>query len=341
MSEHQRRYGGLFWRLSASYFVATLAAAFIGTYVGRFNGPFGDFRDNPLVRWFNHVGDNSINSGVLFVVLAALVGTLTGVLVSFNLARRLGRISRAAEAWSAGDFAATARDASRDELGQLARDLNRMAAQLQALLTTRQELAVVEERNRLARDLHDTVKQHVFANALLVRAARKQVDRDPAIAKQHLQDAEGLAEQTQHELITLIRALRPAALADKGLLTVLAVYAREWTARTGKAVDLRAQGEAPGSPRSAGQCGAAQQCLAGGDPARMGRRAATSECARRRARLRRGGGGRHRDRAGEYARAGGGAGWCARARECAGRDTCQGSRAAGRCGSARGTGGGA
>ncbi len=54
MSEHQRRYGGLFWRLSASYFVATLAAAFIGTYVGRFNGPFGDFRDNPLVRWFNH-----------------------------------------------------------------------------------------------------------------------------------------------------------------------------------------------------------------------------------------------------------------------------------------------
>jgi NarL family two-component system sensor histidine kinase LiaS len=243
VSQHQRRFGGLFWRLSASYFVATLAAASIGTYVGRFNGPFGDFRDNPLVRWFDRVGDNNINSGVLFVVLAALMGTLTGVLVSFNLTRRLGRITRAAEAWSAGDFAATARDASRDELGQLARDLNRMAEQLHALLTTRQELAVVEERNRLARDLHDTVKQHVFANALLVRAARKQVDRDPAIAKRHLQDAEGLAEQTQHELITLIRALRPAALADKGLLAVLGEFAHEWSARTGIAVDLRAQGE--------------------------------------------------------------------------------------------------
>jgi two-component system, NarL family, sensor histidine kinase LiaS len=243
VSEHQRRFGGLFWRLSASYFVATLAAAFIGVYVGRFNGPFGDFRDNPLVRWFDQVGDNNINSGVLFVALAALVGTLTGVLVSFNLTRRLGRITRAAEAWSAGDFAAIARDTSGDELGQLARDLNRMAAQLQALLTTRQELAVVDERNRLARELHDTVKQHVFANALLVRAARKQVDRDPTTAKQHLQDAEGLAEQTQQELITLIRALRPAALADKGLLAVLAELAREWTARTGIAADVRAQGE--------------------------------------------------------------------------------------------------
>jgi NarL family two-component system sensor histidine kinase LiaS len=243
VNEHRRHFGGLFWRLSASYFVATLAAALIATYVGRFNGPFGDFRDNPLVRWFARVGDNSINSGFLFVVLAALVGTLTGVLVSFNLTRRLGRITQAAEAWSAGDFAATARDMSRDELGQLARDLNRMAAQLQALLTTRQELAVVEERNRLARELHDTVKQHVFANALLVRAARKQVDRDPAIAKRHLEDAEGLAEQTQQELITLIRALRPAALADKGLLAVLTEVAREWATRTGIAVDVRAQGQ--------------------------------------------------------------------------------------------------
>lgn len=145
--------------------------------------------------------------------------------------------------WGRGDFATAARDASSDELGQLARDLNRMARQIQTLLAARAEVTVVEERNRLARELHDTVKQHVFANALLVRAARKQPDRDPETAKWHLCAAEELAEQTQQELIALIPALRPAALADKGLAAVLREYVREWSDRTGIGVDLRVQGE--------------------------------------------------------------------------------------------------
>jgi NarL family two-component system sensor histidine kinase LiaS len=118
-----------------------------------------------------------------------------------------------------------------------------MAEQIQTLLASRQALAVVEERNRLARDLHDTVKQHVFANALLVRAARKQLDRDPDAARARLEEAEQLAEQTQQELINLIGALRPAALADKGLMGMLRAYVEEWSQRTGITVDLRAQGE--------------------------------------------------------------------------------------------------
>jgi NarL family two-component system sensor histidine kinase LiaS len=243
MSEPRLRYGGLFLRLSASYFAITLATAFMVNYVARFSGPFGDFRDNPIVLWFDRIGSNEFNSSVLFVFLALVVGTLTGVLISFNLTRRLSRITWAAEAWSRGDFTATARDTAGDELGQLARDLNWMAERLQTLLATRQELAVVEERNRLARELHDTVKQHVFASALLVRAARKQVDRDPETAKRHLQEAEDLAGEMQQELITLIRALRPAAIEDRGLVSVVTEYAGEWAERTGIKVDLRVQGE--------------------------------------------------------------------------------------------------
>jgi signal transduction histidine kinase len=243
MNEPRLRYGGLFLRLSASYFAITLATALMVNYVARFSGPFGDFRDNLIVRWFDRVGSNEFNSGLLFVCLALVVGTLTGVVISFNLTRRLSRITRAAESWSRGDFTAIARDSAGDELGQLARDLNWMAERLQTLLATRQELAVVEERNRLARELHDTVKQHVFASALLVRAARKQVDRDPETAKRHLQEAEELAGEMQQELITLIGALRPAAIEDRGLVSVVTEYAGDWTERTGIKVDLRIQGE--------------------------------------------------------------------------------------------------
>jgi NarL family two-component system sensor histidine kinase LiaS len=101
---------------------------------------------------------------------------------------------------------------------------------------------VVEERNRLARELHDSVKQHMFTSALLVRAARKLFPRDPEGAQQHLIQAEELAEQVQQELNSAIQALRPAALEDRGLAVVLQDYARDWSQRAGIVVDVRVQG---------------------------------------------------------------------------------------------------
>jgi len=181
-------------------------------------------------------------AGLAFLLLATVLGTLTGVLISRNLTARLRRITRAADAWSAGDFSVAVADPARDELGQLSRDLDRMAGQIQTLLTSRQELAVVEERNRLARDLHDSVKQQIFAEALLVRAARRLLDRDPVAAAGHLAEAEALAGQAQQELVALISALRPAALADKGLAPVLEEYAADWARRSGIAAEVRVAG---------------------------------------------------------------------------------------------------
>jgi len=182
-------------------------------------------------------------AGIYFLLLAILLGTATGILISRNLVRRLNRIARAASAWSRGEFQVVVRDGSRDELGQLVSDLNSMSEQLKSLLSARQALAVVEERNRLARELHDSVKQHMFTSALLVRAARKLFPRDPDGAQQHLVQAEELAEQVQQELSAAIQALRPAVLEDLGLAMALQDYARDWSQRVGIVVDVRAQGE--------------------------------------------------------------------------------------------------
>ncbi|MDQ2830471.1 MAG: histidine kinase, partial [Chloroflexota bacterium] len=182
-------------------------------------------------------------AGFYFIALASISGTLTGVVISRNLGRRLRRITIAAAAWSQGSFEVEVRDPSADELGQLGRDLNRMADQLHSLLAARQHLAVLEERNRLARELHDSVKQHVFANALLVRAARTLFDRDPDKAHAALRDAEGLAGQAQHELDALIRALRPARLADTGLAVAVQELTTEWARRMGIVVEVRLQGD--------------------------------------------------------------------------------------------------
>jgi two-component system, NarL family, sensor histidine kinase LiaS len=182
-------------------------------------------------------------AGIYFLLLATLLGTVTGILISRNLARRLNRIARAASAWSRGEFQVVVRDRSRDELGQLAGNLNSMAEQIKSLLYTRQALAVVEERSRLARELHDSVKQHLFTSALLVRAARKLFLSDPKGAQQYLIEAEELSGQVQQELSAAIRALRPAVLEDLGLVMVLQDYTRDWSRRAGIAVDVRLQGE--------------------------------------------------------------------------------------------------
>jgi signal transduction histidine kinase len=107
----------------------------------------------------------------------------------------------------------------------------------------REELAVIEERNRLARDLHDSIKQNVFATALLVGAARTYLPPDTGPAQTYLAEAEALAKQTRQELTAVIRELRPARLEDKGLAVVLRDYAEEWSRRMDIAVAMQVQGE--------------------------------------------------------------------------------------------------
>ncbi len=101
----------------------------------------------------------------VFALFAGVIGLVFGSLASRGLLRRFDRLSAATQMWSRGDFTAYVDDPSGDEFGQLARRLNGMAGQLQSLLDTRLELATVEERKRLARDLHDSAKQQAFAAA--------------------------------------------------------------------------------------------------------------------------------------------------------------------------------
>ena len=134
------------------------------------------------------------------------------------------------------------RDPSADEIGRLGRRLNQMAEQLQNLLQTREALATVEERNRIARDLHDSVKQQVFATAMQVGAARSLLESDPEAAASHLAQAEALVRQAQLELSGLIAELRPAALDDRGLGPALAGYARSWSQQTGIPAEIAVRG---------------------------------------------------------------------------------------------------
>jgi signal transduction histidine kinase len=83
------------------------------------------------------------------------------------------------------------------------------------------ELTVVEERNRVARELHDSVTQNLFGVVLAAETAATLLDRDPAAAKAQLARVQELARAGMDELRSLIFELRPAALADEGLAATL------------------------------------------------------------------------------------------------------------------------
>lgn len=87
----------------------------------------------------------------------------------------------------------------------------------------------MEERTRLARDLHDSVKQQVFATAMQVGAARALIDQDAGTARKHLDEAEALSRQAQIELTSIIRELRPATLVKRGLVAALKQEVEAWS----------------------------------------------------------------------------------------------------------------
>jgi two-component system, NarL family, sensor histidine kinase LiaS len=185
-----------------------------------------------------------VGAGALALTIpAAILGMIFGFLTAWGLTRRLQRLARAAQAWSRGDFSVAVKDRSKDEIGQLSRELNNMAAQLEGLIQTRQELATLEARNRFARDLHDSVKQQVFATSFQIAAARALIEEDTEAAGAHLMQAEDLVRQAQRELNVLIQEMRPAALEGRGLAAALHDYVRGWSRRVEIPAEVHVRGE--------------------------------------------------------------------------------------------------
>jgi signal transduction histidine kinase len=84
-----------------------------------------------------------------------------------------------------------------------------------------QELAALRERQRLARELHDSVSQDLYGVNLAVRAAREALNRDPREAIAPLEYVSAQAEAGLAEMRALIFELRPESLVTEGLVAAL------------------------------------------------------------------------------------------------------------------------
>jgi len=106
------------------------------------------------------------------------------------------------------------------------------------LYTQAQGKAALEERQKLARNLHDSVSQAIYGIVLGVRTARAQLARHPEQAPAALDFVMSLAEAATAEMRALIFELRPESLEQEGLVAALAKQAAAVRARSGLQLEI-------------------------------------------------------------------------------------------------------
>lgn len=106
-----------------------------------------------------------------------------------------------------------------------------------------QQAAVVEERSRLARDLHDAVTQTLFSASLIAEAVPASWELDQHEGQQLLEELRQLTRGALAEMRTLLLELRPAALAETSLGDLLYQLAEAAMGRIGIPVTMTMSGD--------------------------------------------------------------------------------------------------
>jgi len=110
-----------------------------------------------------------------------------------------------------------------------------MAAQQARLVAAAREEILLEERKRLARELHDSISQSLYGIQLGAKTARDRLDQDPASIAQPIDHVMRLAEAGEAEMRALIFGLRSESLETEGLVATLLQQIEALRARHGLA----------------------------------------------------------------------------------------------------------
>jgi signal transduction histidine kinase len=106
-----------------------------------------------------------------------------------------------------------------------------------------QELAAAQERQRLARDLHDAVTQTLFSASLIAEVLPRIWERDPEEGQRRLKELRELTRGALAEMRTLLLELRPAALVEARLTDLLHQIAESITGWARVPVTVEVEGE--------------------------------------------------------------------------------------------------
>jgi signal transduction histidine kinase len=213
---------------------------------------------------------NALAVRILWISISlGAVTALIGALGARHLTNRLRRLTRSAAAVGRNATARIEVPSGRDEVAQLAaafaKILDALHQERSELLTLSAELerrvavrtreverlaeesryaAIVRERLKIARDLHDTLAHSMMAMLSEVRLLRKLEARDPGSLRDELARAEEVAHEGLNEARTAIAQMRVNAVRDTGLGAALGKAFGRFIDRTGLSGEFAADPEA-------------------------------------------------------------------------------------------------
>jgi len=125
----------------------------------------------------------------------------------------------------------------------LAQELQEANQKLKSYSTQMEQLVVARERNRLARDLHDSVTQTVFSMTLTTQSASLLLEREPGKVESLLDRLSQLSRNALSEMQMLISELKPEETGKGGLVATLKSYLTSGQFPENITIDLEVQGE--------------------------------------------------------------------------------------------------
>lgn len=205
------------------------------------------FATHLLIGIFVCIGLN-IGPGILIVLLAGLIGVALTLNISSSLHLLELMLDRLNERlplelpslrwrWPLTPLFARVNALDRSGKSTLS---DQQASEYRAQLSRQVDMtAAQEERNRLARDLHDSIKQQIFSIVVSAAAVKARWERDPAGARRTVDEIERTALEAQVEMQALLQQLRPHALENVGLIESLRMQCQALGYRTG--ADVQAE----------------------------------------------------------------------------------------------------
>ncbi|WP_046215900.1 sensor histidine kinase [Paenibacillus wulumuqiensis] len=172
-----------------------------------------------------------LRTGIALLIPVLTVGILYGLYQALRLKMRLGKLRDTLLMWEKGSWSQSAPEWGSDEWARLGEQMDRIGkkwgdqiSSLQRLSTNNAQLAeqarisaIIEERQRLARELHDAVSQQLFAISMTATAVGRTFDKDLQRAKRQVELIEEMSSVAQSEMRALLLHLRPVYLEGKRL----------------------------------------------------------------------------------------------------------------------------
>ncbi|MBO9605559.1 MAG: sensor histidine kinase [Paenibacillaceae bacterium] len=172
---------------------------------------------------------------IVLIVAIVLIGPSVGYYVGQKLQNRIDELQLAVKQVAKGNLSVRVPVNGKDSIDALSADFNDMIESLESrikllhtlgeenVLLTRQsnEAAVLEERKRLARDLHDTVSQQLFAMHMSASSLPKLLESRPEVVGTVVEQLVSMSHHAQKQMRSLIAQLRPLELEGQSLVPAI------------------------------------------------------------------------------------------------------------------------